>query len=221
MTRQRRIDIAITVFALLLVLLWDYGGGDLPLIRAWGGREGFPWRDHWLTHDLLHDGGRILAGTVLAALAVNVWRPLFGNALPRGERWRWLLVTLGSLALVPLLKSASSTSCPYELVEFGGHAHYLSHWHLGVPDGGPGHCFPSGHATSAVAFFYGWFALRDRHPAAARAWLITVCVLGAAIGWAQMARGAHYASHTLWSAWLCWTVAVLAAPRARVQPATP
>ena len=33
---------------------------------------------------------------------------------------------------------------------------------------------------------------------------------------AQMARGAHYASHTLWAAWLCWVLglAVLGSRRA-------
>lgn len=36
-------------------------------------------------------------------------------------------------------------------------------------------------------------------------------VVGTLFGWAQMARGAHYPSHTLWSAWLCWLVCVLGA----------
>jgi len=38
-----------------------------------------------------------------------------------------------------------------------------------------------------------------------------VCSIGALYGWAQLARGAHYVSHTLWSAWLCWVVCALAA----------
>jgi membrane-associated PAP2 superfamily phosphatase len=209
MSLPRR-DLWVTGVALALLLLWDTSGLDLALVRAWGSADGFGWRDHWFTARVLHDGGRWLAGAVLAGLALNVWRPLFGNTLPRAERWRWLLVTLATLLLVPLLKSASLTSCPYELAEFGGPAAYVSHWRFGVGDGGPGRCFPSGHATSAVAFFYGWFALRERHRAAARGWLAAVCVLGALYGWAQMARGAHYPSHTLWSAWLCWTLALAA-----------
>jgi membrane-associated PAP2 superfamily phosphatase len=36
--------------------------------------------------------------------------------------------------------------------------------------------------------------------------LTAILVLGALFGWAQLARGAHFASHTLWSAWLCWIV---------------
>ena len=30
---------------------------------------------------------------------------------------------------------------------------------------------------------------------------------GFVFGLAQQVRGAHYLSHTLWTAWLCWTVA--------------
>jgi membrane-associated PAP2 superfamily phosphatase len=39
--------------------------------------------------------------------------------------------------------------------------------------------------------------------------LLGVLAFGSLFAWAQMARGAHYPSHSLWSAWLCW-VAVMA-----------
>ena len=58
----------------------------------------------------------------------------------------WVLV--GCLLAVAALKRHSPTSCPWSLQEFGGHAVYLSHWRW-RPDGGPGHCFPSGHASGA------------------------------------------------------------------------
>jgi membrane-associated PAP2 superfamily phosphatase len=218
----RRSDLAVSGVALALLLLWDASGVDLGLVRAWGTPAGFPWRDHWLTSHIAHDGGRWFTGAVLAMLVVNVWRPLF-SGLSRAERVRWLLVTLAALALVPLLKKFSATSCPYELAEFGGRALYVSHWRFGMADGGPGGCFPSGHATAGAALFSGWFALRDRHPVAARRWLAATLAATLFFGWAQMVRGAHYPSHTMWSAWLCWTLAMLTvAPARRVaQPATP
>lgn len=212
----RRSDWIVTGIALLLLLLWDASSLDLLLVREWGGPDGFPWRGRWLTSHLLHDGGRWLAGALLVLLVVNVWLPLF-DRLDRGERWRWLIVTLLGLLLVPMLKQTSLTSCPWDLAEFGGHALHISHWQFGVHDGGGGHCFPSGHATSAVAFFSGWFALRERHPRAARWWLMAVCALALLFGWAQMARGAHYASHTLWSAWFCWTLSMLGMGLGRVR----
>jgi membrane-associated PAP2 superfamily phosphatase len=31
-------------------------------------------------------------------------------------------------------------------------------------------------------------------------------VIGFVLGISQQIRGAHFMSHTLWTAWLCWTV---------------
>lgn len=92
----------------------------------------------------------------------------------------------------------------------------MPHWLPGLVDGGPGHCFPSGHAVAAFAFFGVYFFWRARRPALARLALAGVFALGIAFGWAQWVRGAHFVSHTLWSAWLCWVIGALAF---RLQPA--
>jgi len=204
--RWQRRDAIVALTALLLLLAWDTSGADLWLQRLHGNAQGFALREHWLTARVAHDGGRWLAGFVVAAMLVNLWRPWSRGVAP-GRRWAWLAVTLACMSLMPLLKKASPTSCPWDLAEFGGAAQHVSHWAFGVADGGAGHCFPSGHATAAAAFFSGWFVLREGQPRLARAWLVAVCVLTLFYGWAQMARGAHFASHTLWSAWLCWTLA--------------
>jgi membrane-associated PAP2 superfamily phosphatase len=80
-----------------------------------------------------------------------------------------LLGLLLCLAMVPTLKQFSTASCPYELSLFGGVATYVPHWRPGVADGGPGHCFPSGHAVSALAFMGLYFGWRERWPRAGRA----------------------------------------------------
>ncbi|MDB5829967.1 MAG: phosphoesterase, partial [Variovorax sp.] len=108
---------------------------------------------------------------------------------------------------VTLIKSHSRTSCPWDLQIFGGMAQYVSHWAIGVEDGGPGKCFPAGHASAAFAWCGGYFVLRRAAPAVARRWLVVVLVLGSVFGVVQQMRGAHYTSHTLWTAWICWTVA--------------
>jgi membrane-associated PAP2 superfamily phosphatase len=202
-------DLLLSAGALMLLLAWEASGWDLRLIRVYGQADGFAWRDHWLTRALLHDGGRWLAGTCLAALAWDALRPV-GAGPSRGERRYWLAIVLASLVSVPLLKRFTSTSCPWDLAEFGGRAAYVPHWMLGVADGGPGHCFPAGHAVSAFAFFGVYFLWRPYRPAFARVVLGAVMLLGIAFGWAQMARGAHFASHNLWTAWLCWILAVAA-----------
>lgn len=216
--KRWQVDAGITLGALALLLAWDASGLDPVVMRLWGSGAGFPWRDHWFFSGVLHQGGRWLGTLVFVLLLVNALQPL-GNTLTRGERWRWLLVSTLTLLLIPLIKQSSLTSCPWDLAEFGGRAQVVSHWRWGVPDGGGGHCFPSGHASTAFGFIGGWFALRQRHPLAARGWLAGVLVLGALFGWAQAVRGAHYPSHTLWTAWICWAFAwaVDAAQRVRSQ----
>jgi membrane-associated PAP2 superfamily phosphatase len=210
--RQRALDGGVALLGLALLLAWDASGGDLALSHLYGDTQGFAWREQWFTRDVLHQGGRLLGFAVFGALLVNLWRP-WTPALGAVTRWRWVGVTLLGLLLIPALKQLSSTSCPWDLQDFGGAASYLSHWRLGVADGGGGRCFPSGHATVAFAFLSGYFALRAHYPRAARWWLGVVCLVGVAFGWGQMARGAHFASHTMWTAWLCWGLGALLAPR--------
>ena len=219
---QRCSDAGVVAAGLLALLAWDASGGDLAAVRMFGNAHGFAWREHWFFSQLLHSGGRWLALAVLAGLALNVlWpaalarlagRPAGGAPLLSSkERWWWLLSTLACALLVPALKQLSLTSCPWELAEFGGVAQHVSHWRLGLPDGGPGHCFPSGHATSAFALLSAWFVLRGPRPRLARAWLAAVLLAGLLFGVGQLVRGAHYPSHTLWTAWLCWTLCAAAA----------
>ncbi|MBW0170240.1 MAG: phosphatase PAP2 family protein [Hydrogenophaga sp.] len=199
---------AIGVGALLLLLvLWEVSGLDLPLARLYGNAEGFSWRNHWLTGGLLHGGARAVALSLLAYVVLSVWLsvPLLRSVSQRGRIWMLGTILL-CVTLIPLLKQVSSTSCPWSLVEFGGEARYVPHWLLGYSDGGPGGCFPAGHASSAFGFLAGWFALRERAPLAAKWWLILTVTAGLLLGWVQMMRGAHYLSHSLWTAWICLAV---------------
>lgn len=209
---QERRDLALVLAGLALLLGWEASGLDLAVMRLVADGGGFAWRDHLLTRGLLHEGGRWLAGAMLALLVLNLRWPLVPGPA-RGERWAWLAGTLASLLLVSTLKSWSTTSCPWDLAAFGGVAHYVPHWRLGIADGGPGRCFPSGHASAAFAFVGGYFVLRRHSPARARRWLAAVVGCGLLFGAAQTLRGAHYPSHTLWTAWLCWVTGWLFAPR--------
>ena len=127
--------------------------------------------------------------------------------LTRGERVRLVLGVLSALLVVALIKQASWSSCPSDLLEFGGSAQYVSHWLWGVRDGGGGHCFPAGHASTGFAFIAGYFCLHEKAPRQARLWLAAALLAGLALGLVQQLRGAHYLSHVLWSGWFCWTSA--------------
>jgi membrane-associated PAP2 superfamily phosphatase len=221
-------DLGRAALALTLLLCWDASGLDMALIRLFGDAQGFAWRDHWLTASVLHQGGRWLSIGLFTLTLAACARP-FGpwRGLAASERVWWFGVTVLCLVLIPQIKRHSGTSCPWDLQEFGGVAQHVSHWrgllihHMG--DGGPGHCFPSGHASGAFSFLAIGCVLRRLAPAKARRWMIGLCVLGFVFGAAQMARGAHYASHTLYTAWLCGTITVsswhaLQAWRTRLSP---
>lgn len=203
-----RQDVKVTLLLLLLLLLWDASGLDLPAARLFGSASGFKGTHSFLLSQVMHDGGRLLAWLLLGVLMLAALR----TGLPsRAERWRWIGVILLCVVAVPALKRLSSTSCPWDLTAFGGAARHLSHWRWGVPDGGAGHCFPSGHAVAAFAFIGQYFLWRNIDARRARLWLVAVLVAGAVFGLAQLARGAHFPSHTLWSAWLCWCLCAGAA----------
>lgn len=193
--------------ALLLVLLWDASGLDLPMARWAGGSDGFA-----LQHDhrfvlAFHEVPRFLSWACMAMLFAAIRWP-FGvlRKLALAERIQLALTVLASVIAVSLIKNISHTSCPWDLQAFGGVARHVSHWSWGVDDGGPGRCFPAGHASAAFAYAGGWFALHRHAPRAARWWLAAALVFGLVLGLAQQWRGAHYMSHTLWSAWLCVAV---------------
>ena len=194
-----------TLVSLVVLLAWDVGGGDRWLAGLSGTANGFDLRDaFWLT-GVMHRGGKGLSwALMLGLLAALRWPVGPLRRLWPAERWQLVLSALAAIALVSLLKRASTTSCPWELREFGGVAAYVSHWAWGVRDGGSGHCFPAGHASAALAYVGGWFALRRRAPREAACWLAASLVAGLALGLGQQLRGAHFMSHTLWTAWLCW-----------------
>lgn len=204
----------------VLLLGWDFSGADMAVMRTLGDAQGFAWRDSFVAAELLHRGGRIVAWGLFVALFTAALRAPRQSAatanLPnRGERFFWLAATVVCALFITGLKTRSSTSCPWDLAEFGGTARYLSHWQLNpqlaglfgitpTHDGGPGRCFPSGHAVAAVCFFSQYFLWRKHRPGRAGAWLAAVLMMGILFGAAQAVRGAHYPSHTAWAAWLSW-----------------
>lgn len=194
-----------------VLLLWDLSGLDLAFARLAGTSQGFAWRDEWLLTTVLHDGARHAAWALAVLLCLGAVWPVAGlERLPFRRRLQVPAVALMATAAVALLKSGNATSCPWDMAAFGGVAHPVWHWQgWRMADGGAGHCFPAGHATTGFAWFGGWFAWRDVAPRVAAQWLWGSLAAGALLGLAQQWRGAHFASHTLWSAWICWMLASL------------
>ena len=205
---ELRRDLVLLLVALLVLAVWEWLGADLWLIRGYGTPEGFAWQHHPLFSKGLHEGGRLLAWVMIAWLAWDAWT-LRWTGPSRRLRWAAIALVLLATLVISTLKRLSDTSCPWDMLEFGGQWPYVPHWLLQVRDGGPGHCFPSGHASAAFAFLLAWAIWRPFNAVVARRMLVLVLVLGSLFAWVQMARGAHYLSHSMWTAWLCWAMAWL------------
>lgn len=201
--------------ALAALLAWDASGADRQVAAWFGDANGFAARNAFWAEHVLHNGLRYLSMAVLLWMLWDLWRPV-GLSLPGAPTRRaraWALGgTVLALLLVPALKNQSLTSCPWSLAEFGGEAgvQWVSHWAglLGARDGGPGGCFPSGHAVGSFAFFslvWLWRGQPRVWP-----WLLAGVLLAGGLGSvAQWARGAHFVSHSLWSAYLCAAITAL------------
>ncbi len=194
-----------------LLLAWDASGLDLSVARWSGSAAGFALRDNWWLTVVLHDGAHKLAWAVALLLCLGVWWPVGAlRDLTLAERLQLASTPLLAVLAVNLLKRASGANCPWDLSPFGGMAPWLSHWStFWQADGGGGHCFPAGHASSGFAFVGGWLVWRRRHPVIAWRWLALALAVGALLGLSQQLRGAHFTSHTLWTLWVCAATAAV------------
>ena len=197
----------VSLILLITFLAWDSTAWDMYLATMWGEPSGFALRDHWWMAKIMHAGARNLGWVFLVAMLIGIWRPWGAlRALATADRVSLFLTVLSALLSVTLIKGFSQTSCPWDLQAFGGAAPYVSHCNLWVSDGGGGHCFPAGHASTGFAFMAAYFGLRQNNAPGAVKWLLVAMCIGFILGISQQMRGAHFMSHTLWTAWLCWTV---------------
>lgn len=209
---QHRFFVLVWGTMLACTLTWDALGADLGVMRWLGNSQGFALRDHWWLSSIGHDGAKRLAILVFVAILWMAFRPIgIWRQMPRVQRLEIVVGITLSLLVVTAIKRISLTSCPWELEAFGGVARHVSHWAWGVADGGSGHCFPGGHASSALAFLaisLPWLASTEQHHRrTGQKLLVTILVLGLVLGAIQTLRGAHYPSHTTWTALICAAVA--------------
>lgn len=199
----------VTLITLALLFALEWTPLDLALARLSyePAVATFPLREHPVTTRIAHDGVKLASGLVFAWIALSAWRPVGPlRRLARPRRVYLLAAAIVCLVVVALLKRASALHCPWGLAEFGGTHPYLRLLDPVPPGWTRGACFPAGHALSAFAYIGGYFAWRGVDRRAAVVWLAAVLLAGAFAGVAQQLRGAHFLSHTLWTAWLCWAL---------------
>ncbi|HUP91071.1 MAG TPA: phosphatase PAP2 family protein [Solimonas sp.] len=194
------------VLALGGAIVW-FGVDQAVADRLYGLEGGsFAARDTFWARRLLHDGGTHL----LVALAVGLLATVVSNWRQQRRAAGYLLLCL---ALGPALagagKTFSSRDCPWDQARYGGDKPQIG-WLQARPAGlAPGHCFPGAHSAGAWSLFGLFFLWRRRHPR--RAWLALAGTLALGLVYAgtQWLRGAHFVSHDLGSAWLCWMTCLL------------
>jgi len=192
-------------FCVLLVGFPIGGSLDLALIHPWVSESGkFLLRDNWYLAELNHRYVKDLLILVYAILCM-LWLASFKLEKLKPLGWRygyffWLVIL--STSIVGLLKSQSAHACPWNIT-------------IPTPQGflwdfsaTKGHCFPGGHAATGFALMTGYFVFRQSDKNRAYFYLLAGLILGFAMGWAQMMRGAHFLSHNLWTAWIIWLVNV-------------
>jgi membrane-associated PAP2 superfamily phosphatase len=175
------------------------------------GVRAFPLKDAWAL--------AVLGHSALKYFALGLWLALLVVAAA-APRWRAVaLHAFGGMALAALavagLRELSAHSCPWDLIEFGGAAQWFPVFGEVPAAPGPGRCLPAAHASSGFALFALYFALRDARPRLARWALALAWLLGLTAAAVQVARGAHFLSHALWTAWISWGLNVALYPLVR------
>ena len=112
-------------------------------------------------------------------------------------------------ATVAVLKDTTNTHCPYDLQIYGGGAPYVRLLEHAPADAAPGHCFPGGHASGGFALMAFYFVWWRRRPRLAFAALGGGFAYGFGLGFTRLMQGAHFLSHNLWAAVVCWFVIVI------------
>ena len=196
------------------IVLWEWSGGDRWVMNHLADSHGFALQNNWWLKAVFHDALRWISTLTYAALVFSLWKP-FGllRATSRLQRIEMLVGVSVALLVINRIKFYSLTSCPWDLAQFGGVATYVSHWSWGVGDGGPGRCFPGGHASAGYAFFAlampGLFSDSPAARQTGKRLFVAVFLFGLICGASQVLRGAHYPSHGLWTGLICWVVAAV------------
>lgn len=172
--------------------------------------QGFPLRHAFVTEFVLHDAAQTVMKAVVLVLLL-AWLASWSDR--RLARWRrvlgyLVLTAVVSVGLVNLGKRLTNVDCPWDLQEFGGNRVHSGLLHAKPAAAPLGHCFPGGHSSSGFALFGLFFLVRRQRPSRAALGALPAVLLGVIFAVDQWARGAHFPSHDLTTAYLCWLVAL-------------
>lgn len=194
--------------AMALIAITHWTDLDLTLADyAFDAQAGvFPLRNAWIVvnfnHVILKRVFTAIAVLILITVLWDIFVPLTWSWL---RRFQLRVIALSALLIpttISLIKQISDSHCPWDIQRYGGPEPYVKLFEL-LPAGvSQGHCMPAGHASSALWMISLSVLFVPQRLLHATFSLIALLFLGIGVGWIQQLRGAHFLTHTLWSAWI-------------------
>ena len=170
----------------------------------------FPLKHNFWTEQIIHNGGRRVIISIATTALVAYLLSLQGKWLADYRRplayFLWVLVL--SVLAANIGKALTNVDCPWDLVQYGGTRFQFGLFEDKPPVLPRGRCFPGGHRSSGFALFALYFIGRKYD--FPRAWLslLPATLFGGLFALGQWSRGAHFPSHDLTSAYICWMIAL-------------
>lgn len=193
---------------LLSVFLFEFSDFDVIFASQFFdfANERWIWGNSWWVNELTHEGGRFLVGIVFS-ISLLIWIRSFFVAwlrpLRRASGFLCLAMLLG-IGTVATAKLFTNVDCPWSLEIFGEDRPYI-HLFADRPDTLPEtQCFPAGHASAGFSLMSLYFVFLEYNAQWAKRGLFIGIILGSIFGLGQQIRGAHFFSHDVWSAVICW-----------------
>ncbi len=205
--RYRHLWLPLAAFVVTIVAIESYAL-DWRIAHAVYDWQGYRWLlKHWfVTETLMHRVGR--SASIAAWVGVVV---AWAVAMRREAYAAWR-APLGYLALSVLLstlavswvKSWSNMDCPWDIDGLGGVRPYLALFQARSTSLPHASCFPAGHASGGYAWMALYFFFMMTKPQWRRYGLAVGVIAGMVFGIGQQLRGAHFLSHDVWTAAICW-----------------
>ncbi len=189
--------------ALLTIAISRYSNIDLT-VSSWFydvSTSSFPLKDTFLFSRIFHDGTRKVSTGLWLLCCFITWRSRRTEAF-----LGWLFVVVTALLAVTIngwFKHHSMHSCPWSLSDFGGNADYFRAFEALPEIPGPGRCLPSGHAAVGFMWIPLIYACALWRPQHLRKALLIIVPFSLFCGGIQVARGAHFVTHVMWTAVIC------------------
>ncbi len=197
---------------ILIILFFKVTNLDIRIANLFFNFEAKHWYlgESWWTVTFIHKWGRNLIVILLLLSLVGFVISLFPNRF-RPYLFVFLYITLTilfSTGIVAALKHFSNIDCPWDLSLYNGTDPYFHLFSDKSTKLTTGRCFPGGHSSGGFSLLLFYFLFRDYNKRYAYIGLALAILIGLVFSFGQWSRGAHFVTHDLWSAMICWFVAL-------------